>query len=243
VGLGEELGHRVGGEEVRPAAADGGFLGQRLGAVLTELEVAGVGRFGPGAPGAVEPVGLVDGEQQPGATARPELATGVVDGGSHRPQSRGGHLRWRDPRVVLGIGLGAQRGCGPGHGVYTFRRPGRANPARTRPARVAASMASDDGALTDTTAEKPAAHAFWMISKLVRPLTNRASCGAGSSSSSRSRPTTLSTALWRPMSSRTTSGSPPRSNAAAAWTPPVRSNSSCAARTFSGTRSITSTAN
>ena len=70
------------------------------------------------------------------------------------------------------------------------------------PASRAAPTASDDGALTATTVPNPAAHAFCTISKLARPLTYRPRSAAGRAPSSSSRPTTLSTALWRPMSSR-----------------------------------------
>ena len=67
----------------------------------------------------------------------------------------------------------------------------------------AASTASAVGALTATSARKPAAHAFWTISIEARPLTNSPSgCVGGSPPSSSSAPTTLSTALCRPTSSR-----------------------------------------
>ena len=52
-----------------------------------------------------------------------------------------------------------------------MRRPPRAKPHSVIPARRAALTASDEGALTATTEEKPAAHAFCTISKLARPLT------------------------------------------------------------------------
>ena len=86
----------------------------------------------------------------------------------------------------------------------------------------------------------PAAHAFCTISKLARPLAKRARSTAGSAPSSSSRPTTLSTALWRPMSSRTTIGSPRRSHAAAACTAPVRPNKVWAATARSGSEASTS---
>ena len=87
---------------------------------------------------------------------------------------------------------------------------------------------------------KPAAQAFCRISKEARPLTKRHRSEAGRLSSRSILPTTLSTALWRPMSSLTISGSPVESQAAAAWTPPVFSKRACSGRTFSGMAARTS---
>src|SRR4051794_4821515 len=120
-----------------------------------------------------------------------------------------------------------------------LRRRPRAKPASVNPAVRAVATASADGALTATTVPNPAAHAFWTISKLARPETNSTSPAAGRRPSSRRRPTTLSTALWRPMSSRTTSGSPVGSTAAAAWAAPVDANTPWPARTRSGTAART----
>jgi len=52
----------------------------------------------------------------------------------------------------------------------------------------------------------------------------------------------LSTALWRPTSSRTDSADPSPSNKPAAWSPPVRSNTRCASRSRSGSETSTSAA-
>jgi len=45
---------------------------------------------------------------------------------------------------------------------------------------------------------------------------------------------TLSTALWRPMSSRAATSVPSASNSPAAWSPPVRPKTRCAERSFPG---------
>ena len=55
----------------------------------------------------------------------------------------------------------------------------------------------------------------------ARPLTTRIESLSGTRSSSRARPTTSSTALWRPTSSRMVTSSPLLVNNAAAWSPPV----------------------
>ena len=72
----------------------------------------------------------------------------------------------------------------------------------------------------------PAATAFWASSKPARPLTTR-HASAGERPASTRAPVTLSTALCRPTSSRTTSSSPSAVASAAAWTPPVRSKTGC----------------
>ena len=56
-------------------------------------------------------------------------------------------------------------------GEYTLKPPGRRKPASTRFARRAASTASEVGALTASSDENPADHAFCTISMLARPLT------------------------------------------------------------------------
>ena len=93
----------------------------------------------------------------------------------------------------------------------------------------------------------PATAAFWTISKLTRPDTSRtqsARADRSGGSSGRGRrppvaarakePTTLSTALWRPTSSRTHQGRPRRSNRPAVWSPPVRSKPCWSCRRASG---------
>ena len=86
----------------------------------------------------------------------------------------------------------------------------------------------------------PAVAAFWTISKLVRPDTIITRSDSGSRPASSSDPTSLSTALWRPTSSRTSTSSPDGSNSAAACNPPVRSNTRWAARSASGMPMIAS---
>ena len=56
-----------------------------------------------------------------------------------------------------------------------------------------------------------------------------------------SQPHTLSTALWRPTSSRNTRGSSAASHHTAAWSPPVASNAVCWVRTRAGSASNAAT--
>ena len=70
------------------------------------------------------------------------------------------------------------------------------------------SIAKVEGAETDATIGIPPESAFCMISNEARPLTRRTCRSSGSYPSRNARPIVLSTALWRPMSSRTTFGSP-----------------------------------
>ena len=90
------------------------------------------------------------------------------------------------------------------------------------------------GADTAASTGMPAIHAFWVSSKLARPETSSTWPVSGSRRSRAAQPTTLSTALCRPTSSRTTTGSPWAVNRPAACRPPVRANARCAARSRSG---------
>ncbi len=76
--------------------------------------------------------------------------------------------------------------------------------------------------------------AFCASSKEALPDTSRTLLDSGSRPDSSARPISLSTALCRPMSSRTSSSSPSGENNAAACRPPVRSNTRCSARSRSG---------
>ena len=76
--------------------------------------------------------------------------------------------------------------------------------------------------------------AFWASSNDARPLTRRTVPDNGIRFCSTAQPTTLSTALCRPMSSRTTSSAPSVVNSAAACRPPVLAKTFCAARSCSG---------
>ncbi len=89
------------------------------------------------------------------------------------------------------------------------------------------------GAETAQTIGTPAARHFWRISKLLRPLTITTCPCSGSRPSMRAQPTSLSTALWRPTSSRNASSLPSASKSAAAWRPPVAPKIAWAARSFS----------
>ena len=81
----------------------------------------------------------------------------------------------------------------------------------------------------------PAIEAFCVSSKLARPDTMSTMPVSGSRFSFTAQPITLSTALWRPTSSRSTSIRPVRpSKRAAACSPPVFSNTAWAARSCSG---------
>jgi len=120
----------------------------------------------------------------------------------------------------------------------------RAKPQSVWPPSRASSIASVDGADTAQTIGMPARRAFWTISKEVRPLTCRMQFESGINRWSSAAPTTLSTALWRPTSSRATSNFPRPSKSPAACSPPVRAKPCCASRSRSGSssRSSTSTA-
>ena len=80
----------------------------------------------------------------------------------------------------------------------------------------------------------PAMTAFWVSSNDARPLTSRTVPVSGIRSFSSAQPMTLSTALCRPMSSRTTSMVPSASNSAAPCRPPVLAKTFCALRSWSG---------
>src|SRR5713101_510875 len=115
----------------------------------------------------------------------------------------------------------------------------RRNPTSVSRSSRASCTARLDGAETDATTGMPATHAFWMISKPPRPLTIRTFSESGSFPASNAQPTTLSTALWRPTSSRSAAISPRVSNSPAACKPPVRPKIACASRRLSGRRHST----
>src|SRR5439155_1239342 len=94
--------------------------------------------------------------------------------------------------------------------------------------RSASAIASADGAETPATVGIRAASAFCTISNEIRPDTSSACPDSGQRFSARLQPSTLSTALWRPTSSRAASSRPPASNSPAACSPPVRANPGCA---------------
>ena len=85
----------------RPTRSAGRLIGHRLGAVLAELGMRPVGRLGPGAPGTVEAVGLVDPKERLGAPPRPHLAERVTDAPCDAGYAGGDLLRRADRRVVV----------------------------------------------------------------------------------------------------------------------------------------------
>jgi hypothetical protein len=103
-----------------------------------------------------------------------------------------------------------------------------------RPAWLARSTASEDGAETAASTGIPAITAFCVSSKEARPLTSSTVPDSGIRSFSTAQPMTLSTALCLPMSSRTTSMVPSASNSAAPCRPPVLANTRCDLRRWSG---------
>ncbi len=103
-----------------------------------------------------------------------------------------------------------------------------------RPLSAARSTASEDGAETAASIGIPAITAFCTSSKDARPLTIRTVPRSGSSPERRACPTTLSTALCRPTSSRRHSSSPSAEKSPAACSPPVLSKTRWAARSRSG---------
>ena len=89
VGRAGEVGDRVRGEEVGVDAAQGGLLGDGLGAVLAELGGPAVaGRLGPGAAGAVEAVSLVEPGEGPRGAHHAHLLDGRAAARPVRPAHR-----------------------------------------------------------------------------------------------------------------------------------------------------------
>ena len=107
------------------------------------------------------------------------------------------------------------------------------------PSRSAASIARSDGAETAAMIGTPATAAFWTISKLTRPLTMTIRSWSGICFARTCDPTSLSSALCRPTSSRSARSSPFGVNSPDAWRPPVSSNAFWAARSRSGRASST----
>ena len=112
-----------------------------------------------------------------------------------------------------------------------------------RPAFSASSTASEDGAETAASSGTPARTAFWTSSNDARPLTSRTQPVKGRRPFSSAQPTTLSTALCLPTSSRIAISSPSARNNPAACRPPVRENTRCASRSRSGSTASMSGAN
>jgi hypothetical protein len=110
----------------------------------------------------------------------------------------------------------------------------RRNPTSVIPVSTASSTASDDGAETAASTGTPAIAAFCTSSNDARPETISTWPAAGTRPCSSAQPSTLSTALCRPTSSRTTSGEPSAVNSPAACRPPVESNSRWLLRSTSG---------
>ena len=102
------------------------------------------------------------------------------------------------------------------------------------PRSVARSTARLEGAPTATSIGQPATAAFWTSSKDKRPLTQSTWSASGRSCSRNAQPTTLSSALCRPTSSRTHNGSPTAEKSPVACRPPVTANAACASRSRSG---------
>ena len=98
----------------------------------------------------------------------------------------------------------------------------------------ASSAASDEGADTAASMGSPAIRAFWVSSNDARPLTSSTHPASGSRPAWKAQPITLSTALCRPTSSRSTSRSPAAVKIPAACSPPVLANTRWASRSRSG---------
>src|SRR6476469_598135 len=127
--------------------------------------------------------------------------------------------------------------------AYTLRRLPRTKPSRLIPASSAHATAKDDGAETAARQGIPAMIAFWVSSNDARPDTTSTHPTPGTRPLCSAHPTTLSTALCRPTSSRTVSSSPSAVKRPAAWSPPVLSNDRCSARSASGSSAMTLAAN
>ena len=102
------------------------------------------------------------------------------------------------------------------------------------PCSAASSAASDDGADTAASNGTPAIAAFCTSSNDARPDTSNTVPRNGIRPSSNAQPSTLSTALCRPTSSRTTRAVPSAVNSPAPCRPPVAANTRCRSRNASG---------
>ncbi|OLT04209.1 hypothetical protein BJF90_24060 [Pseudonocardia sp. CNS-004] len=109
-----------------------------------------------------------------------------------------------------------------------------------RPHSAASSTASEDGADTAASTGTPAITAFCASSNDARPDTTSTPPFAGIPRCMSAQPSTLSTALCRPTSSRTTIGSPAAVKSPAACSPPVLSKTRCRSRSTSGSAATTS---
>ena len=87
----------------------------------------------------------------------------------------------------------------------------RRKPTSVMPNSSAKSAASDEGADTAHNIGTPAMAAFWTSSNDADPRRGVSSRASGNFSSRNAQPMTLSTALWRPTSSRNASKLPSRS--------------------------------
>ena len=103
----------------------------------------------------------------------------------------------------LSASMSMRSGC-----VYTLKCSSRRNPTTVWPKRSAAATARLDGADTAHNTGIPATAAFWTSSNDSRPDTSSTSFASGSDRSSTAAPTSLSSALCRPTSSRTATRSP-----------------------------------
>jgi hypothetical protein len=86
--------------------------------------------------------------------------------------------------------------------LYTLKAPLRRKPISVIPQRSAVATARLEGAPTAASSGTPAIEAFCTNSKLARPLTSIMESLKGVRYLIRAWPTNLSTALWRPTSSR-----------------------------------------
>lgn len=138
---GREVCHRVGGEELGGDPAQGGLLGDRLRAVLTELRRVPVVRLGPGAARAVEAVLLIDPQQRQRGALHTHLLLGDAQRVPDRRKPGRGVLGLGDLRRVLNrIALGRLRGhrgpppsLAPVHYTHDPRTRHRQRPWRVRP--------------------------------------------------------------------------------------------------------------
>ena len=123
--------------------------------------------------------------------------------------------------------------------MYRLNRPSRTNPASVIPTRSASSTARVEGAPTAANTGTPATAAFCTSSNPARPLTHSTFPPSGNSPRISAAPSSLSTALCRPTSSRAAINSPDAVNSPAACKPPHAANPGCAARSVAGSPSST----